>query len=210
MDTVRTARATGAWYLALAVVGMLGFLIVRPKVVVDDPDLDLARIGLALELGIVITQAVAALWFYRLFAPINRSAAVGVLSYGLVNAAAILASASFLWAAITLDDPQFTPLLHELSSSAWAAGAIFFGLWLIPMGWAVVKSARMPVALGWVLVVGGFGYVASAFSTIFLPDAVLTEALSFPASIGEFWMIAYLLIWGIRPDSVASGKAATS
>ena len=66
----RTARATGAWYLGLALTGVLGFLIIRPQIfdpnsatatfgnLMDKPGL--AQAGLALELSTVITQAVVA------------------------------------------------------------------------------------------------------------------------------------------------------
>jgi hypothetical protein len=81
-------------------------------------------------------------------------------------------------------------------------GALFFGLWLIPMGWCVLRSGWMPRALGWILVGGGVGYVLSAFLRYLVPDAqVLTEALAYPASIGEFWMVGYLLIRGVRRQS---------
>ena len=62
----RTARLTGAFYLGLALTGMLGFLLIRPQVFVSGEsaavlealagNLPLARLGLLLELGIVVTQ----------------------------------------------------------------------------------------------------------------------------------------------------------
>ena len=36
----------------------------------------------------------------------------------------------------------------------------------------------------------------------------LVDALTFPASIGEFWMIGYLLVRGIRPMSAAPRPAS--
>ena len=95
-------------------------------------------------------------------------------------------------------------LLHQLSTHAWGIGALFFGLWLIPMGWAAVTTRRFPVALGWVLIVGGVGYLLSALVDYALasPPGALVEGLAFPATIGEFWMIGYLLIRGIRPETV--------
>ena len=94
-------------------------------------------------------------------------------------------------------------LLHQLSTHAWGIGALFFGLWLIPMGWAAVTTRRFPVALGWVLIVGGVGYLLSALADYGLasPPGALVEGLAFPATIGEFWMIGYLLIRGIRPET---------
>jgi hypothetical protein len=57
----------------------------------------------------------------------------------------------------------------------------------------------MPRSLGWILVAGGLGYVLSAYTSHLLPDAdALADALTVPASVGEVWMIAYLLIIGVR------------
>lgn len=89
---------------------MLGFLVVRPALFVPhDPSAtlarlldneDMARIGIALEMGIVITQTLAALWFYRLFRSVDDFAAGAIAVFGLVNAIAILASAALLATAL--------------------------------------------------------------------------------------------------------------
>src|SRR5688572_31368541 len=71
------ARTTGLLYLGVAITGMLGFLLIRPQLF--DPNdaartLDnllaresLARAGVAFEMGLVVTQALTALWFFKLF-----------------------------------------------------------------------------------------------------------------------------------------------
>ncbi len=220
-DETRTARATGAWYLGLAVIGTVGFLLVRPAVWVDaDPAATvaniadsegLARLGVALEMGIVLTQAVAAIWFYKLYRSVNQVAGVAVAGFGLVNAVAIMSSAVFLATSVVVaSDSSLAPagdvtgavgLLYALSAAAWGIGAIFFGLWLIPMGWGAITSSRFPVVLGWILVAGGVGYVLSSFVEYGVAGAPswLADVLTFPATIGEFWMIGYLLFRGIRP-----------
>jgi hypothetical protein len=76
-DEVRIARITGVWYLALAIAGVLGFMVFHPQVyVTNEPEKTLAnlidhellaQIRLLCELVIVIAQALTAVWFYRLF-----------------------------------------------------------------------------------------------------------------------------------------------
>lgn len=216
----RTARVTGSWYLVLGLIGMLGFLIVRPRLHVDgDPaatlanlvgDAGLARIGLALELGLVTAQAMAAVWFYKLFRSANPSAAWALGGFGLVNSVAVLISAVFMTTALAVaGDPGLAPngdtaatvqLLFELSTNSWGVGALFFGLWLIPMGHVAAGSGLMPVWLGRTLIIGGVGYILSAFLSYGLgsPPVWLIEGLVIPATIGEFWMIGYLLVFGVR------------
>jgi hypothetical protein len=84
-------------------------------------------------------------------------------------------------------------------------GALFFGLWLIPMGWLVLRSGVKPRLSGWILIAGGVGYGLSAYVTHLLPDAdALANGLTVPASIGELRMIAYLLIIGVRTTTAGA------
>ncbi len=101
-------------------------------------------------------------------------------------------------------------LLYQLSSDSWGIGALFFGLWLIPMGWAAIVTGRFPRTLGWILVAGGVGYLLSALIDYALVSApsLLVDALAFPATIAEFWMIGYLLVRGIRPELTSARPTA--
>ncbi|WP_084126020.1 DUF4386 domain-containing protein [Demequina sp. NBRC 110054] len=219
--TRRTARVTGAWYLGLALTGMLGFLLLRPMFAGDDgvetainlTDIPLRTlVFLGLELGVVATQALAAVYFYKLFRGLNPVAAWATAAFGMANALAILGSAAMLVTATAVaDDATLAPggdvwstvaLLWESADAFWAVGALFFGLWLIPMGHVAKTSGRFPSVLGWLLIVGGAGYVLSAFLGL-VEGAVpswIVEAVAMPATVAEFWMIGYLLIVGIRPD----------
>ncbi|MGB4918500.1 MAG: DUF4386 domain-containing protein [Propionicimonas sp.] len=218
-ELVRTARLTGLLYLGLAITGMLGYLLVRNQLYVADDaqatlnnltnNPTLARLGIVLEMGVVITQALVALWFYRLFARVNTFAAGSLAAFGLINATAILASAALLATAFDVSqDPSLTvtggtaattQLLYAVSGHLWMIGGIFFGLWLIPMGWLALRSGWMPAALGWILMIGGVGYVANALLSYLLVDAGLAvELLTTPATIGELWMVGYLGLRGVR------------
>ncbi|WP_061961221.1 DUF4386 domain-containing protein [Demequina flava] len=221
-DTVRTARGTGLAYLGLALTGMAGFLIIRPQLFTDSPAETLANLSekpelaaaaVGIEMAIVLTQALAAVWFYKLLHDIRPVAAFATATFGLMNAAAIMASGVFMATAVAIaGDPSIVSgadaagtigVLAHLSDAAWGLGGLFFGLWLIPMGWAAVTTRRFPVVLGWTLIVGGVGYVLSAFAGWGLDGAPgwFVEGLAFPATLAEFWMIAYLLSVGIRPST---------
>ncbi|MBW6433653.1 DUF4386 domain-containing protein [Actinoplanes hulinensis] len=201
MPSQRTARTTGALYLGLAISGMIGFLLLRPRLddgaaVAGHPTL--THLVVLFELLIVLSQALTAAWIYRLFRTADPVSAAGVAAFGLANAVVILISAAMLGAAATTG-PATTKTLFLISSNLWWAGAIFFGLWLVPMGTAVLNTGWMPRALGWVLIAGGAGYVLSALVKAVAPDAAAAaDLLTVPASIGEFWIIGYLLIIGTR------------
>lgn len=213
---IRTARTTGLLYLGLAITGLFGFLVIRPQLfAANDPGTtlanlveheSLARAGIAFELLVVLTQALAAMWFYRLFRSADPLNAGGVAAFGLVNAVAILGSAAMLATAVEVahapagDAAATVQLLYLIAGNLWNVGALFFGLWLIPMGRCVLRSGWMPRGLGWTLIAGGIGYVLSTFAKYLVPDVPLVaDALVLPSMVGEFWMIGYLVIRGVRP-----------
>ncbi|WP_062130928.1 DUF4386 domain-containing protein [Demequina aestuarii] len=228
-DTVRTARAAGLAYLGLAVTGMLGFLVVRPQLYTADAaetlanlagEQSLAHTAVLLEMGVVVTQALAAVWFYRLLRDVRPVAAFAIAAFGLMNSAAIMASGAFMIAATAIaGDPSIVAgadaagtvgALGALSTATWGMGTVFFGLWLIPMGWAALTTRRFPVTLGWLLIVGGSGYLISGlvgYGFAGSPEWLVT-ALGLPATAAEFWMIGYLLVAGIRPRAHATVAAA--
>lgn len=223
---IRTARTTGLLYLGLAITGVVGAIMVRARLYVDDDAREtlanlvehptLARIGILMELGIVVTQALAALWFFRLFRRVDTFTAGSLAVFGMVNAVAILGSAAVLATALDVSDdaslaatggaPATVQLLYVLSGHLWGVAGLFFGLWLIPMGWLALRSGWMPRPLGWLLVGGGVGYLLSALVVYAFPDAdVVGQLLVVPATIGELWMIGYLLVIGVRAHPAAAG-----
>lgn len=217
---VSIARWTGVFYLLLALAGLVGFLFVRGELYVADDAADtlanlvdrvsLARLGLAADLTVVLAQALAAVWFFKLFREEDDFAAGAIAAFGLVNAAAILVATAFSATALVVagdatlaaggDQAATVQILYELNGAAWDIGGLFFGLWLFPMGYVVVKSRLMPAALGWVLMAGAVTYVVDTYLTQIAPDApaVIDGLLVGVASVGEFWMIGYLLILGVR------------
>jgi hypothetical protein len=182
----------------------------------------LARIGIAVDLLVVLSQAVLAVWFFKLFRSVNVVAALALTAYGLVNAVMILGGTAFTITALTVaSDPALSvggsaagtvQLMYTLGTSFWSVGGLFFGLWLIPMGRLVLESGWMPRPLGWVLYAGGASYILNAFITYLAPGtpAAIDTTLSLIATVGEFWMLGYLIIFGVRRAAVeASARAAT-
>ena len=170
-------RLAGLFYLGVAITGALGFLMIRPELFAEGNPArtlanlvereGLARLGIALELAIATFQALAAVWFARLFRDTDAFAAGALALFGMVNAIVVLASAAMLRAALDVAlepagaDATTSHLLFQISGSLWEAGNVFFGLWLVPMGWLAWKANFGHRALGWVLILGGIGYVVS-------------------------------------------------
>jgi len=219
-QSVKTARITGLWYLMMAISGVLGFLVFHSQIFVSgNPEQTLtnlielestARIRLLLEFAIVISQALTAVWFFKLFKDKYEWEAWTLGIWGMVNALAIMMSAIAIASAIGIANSDSSAMedkiivievLQNIISNAWGVGGLFFGLWLFPMGNIVIKSKMMPVWLGRVIILGGIGYVVSRVIRYSGVDFSYNSYLTLPASIGEFWMIGYLLIFGIRPST---------
>ncbi|AXT55210.1 DUF4386 domain-containing protein [Aquimarina sp. AD1] len=216
-NLIKTARITGLWYLMMAITGILGFMVFHSQIFVSgNPEQTLtnlvelestARIRLLLEFAIVISQALTAVWFFKLFKDNYEWEAWTLGIWGMVNALTIMISAISIASAIGIansdisameDQVLLIQLLQHIISNAWGIGGLFFGLWLLPMGYIVVKSKRLPIWLGRVLILGGIGYLVSTIIRYAGIDFSLNRFLTIPATIGEFWMIGYLLIFGIR------------
>lgn len=228
-DVKRTARTTGLIYLGFFVAGILGSIVVRGQLYsADDAQATLAnltdhawlaRIGIALELVIVLAQALTALAFYRLFRRVDTFAAGSLATFGMVNAVAILVSAALLATALDVADdaslavaggaPATVQLLYVASGHPWGVAALFFGLWLIPMGWLVIRSSWLPAHLGWLLIGGGILYAIRAFTTYLLPNAdLVNQFLTMPATLGQIWIMGYLIILGVRDHDASAGTTA--
>lgn len=211
---MRIESATGLSYLGLALFGVLGHLVIQNRLygdgdaaanLADHPTL--AGWGVAADLGVVVTQALAALFFERLFRTVDQVQAAAVAAFGLLNSVIVLVGTMFTAAALAsvrAGDPVPVNWLYDLNSAAWTLGGIFFGLWLIPMGRLALRSGALPRWLGWLLIAGGVGYVTSAFvAYLAAGTTVVTGVLAVPASIGEFAMIGFLLFgrrWSTQPS----------
>ncbi|MEU4663404.1 DUF4386 domain-containing protein [Micromonospora chalcea] len=223
---IRTARVTGLFYLGLAVTGALGFLTVRPMIFNPDDagatfanlvaHESLARVGVALELLVVLTQALTAVWFHRLFRTVDSTASGSIAAFGLVNAVAILGSAAVLATALGVatggpGDADTVQLLYLVSGNLWEVGGLFFGLWLVPMGWCVLRSGWLPRPLGRLLVTGGVGYVLMTFVAYLAPGAgIVGDLLVVPATVGEVWILGYLIIFGVRKRAETDARATAN
>jgi hypothetical protein len=93
-------------------------------------------------------------------------------------------------------------LLLEIHHYGFLIAQIFFGLWLMPLGYLAYKSAMFPKALGVALIVGGAGYLVGLLAVFLVPDFALGEKINvfvtLPSAIAEISMLLYLLVVGVK------------
>jgi hypothetical protein len=77
---------------------------------------------------------------------------------------------------------------------------IFWGLWLIPLGWLVYHSGFIPRILGILLIINGVGYLINCITAMLFPDylALVYKYIFITYFIGEIPLILWLLIMGVK------------
>jgi Domain of unknown function (DUF4386) len=80
---------------------------------------------------------------------------------------------------------------------------IFWGLWLFPLGWLILRSGFVPKVLGILLMVGGFFYILAFVGTVIEPayDSTLFARIvgiisGVPDMVGELGTGLWLLVKG--------------
>ena len=62
-----------------------------------------------------------------------------------------------------------------------------------------IRSGWLPRPLGWVLIAGGVAYVLSAIvDSVFSNADLISQLLTVPATVGELWIMGYLIIVGVH------------
>jgi hypothetical protein len=183
----------------------------------------LFRIGFASELVSAVFFLLAAWALYALLKPVNKNLAllflllnlggVAVECMNMLNllAAPLLVSgAGYLQQVFQAGQLQALALLFlNLYSNGFMIAQIFYGAWLLPLGYLVFKSGFLPRILGVLLMLDCLGVLIWFIQFFFLPAYPVISypglAVSFIAEVG---LSLWLLIKGVgdhQPASIAAG-----
>jgi Domain of unknown function (DUF4386) len=218
----RLARTAGLLYLIVGVCGGFSELYVRASVKVPGDaaatadniaaSATLFRIGALTDLVDIACFLVLALVLYGLLKPVGAKAALAMLVFNAVSVAVMTANMvnhlAALQAATSQDhagafgaasSDALAMLFLDLHAYGYLVAGIFFGLWLLPLGYLLVKSCYAPRALGVLVMAGSFGYVADAVTNVLFPTVgeTLTPLLVLPSALAEVSLIIWLLVKGL-------------
>lgn len=210
----RDARMAGMLYLIVVATGMFCLAWVPARVgegiEAAIAHTDTFRAGIAAFLLMQIAFLLLPLALYRLLADVDRTTAITMVALatvsvpiGLVAVGHRLEALSLLQSA-SINPPELMRVAFAASieryGQALRLASLFWGLWLLPFGWLVLRSGRLPRLLGIFLILGGIGYVARVFGGLwpgFLESAFARNA-TLPAAVGEIGSCAWLLVAGVR------------
>jgi len=93
-----------------------------------------------------------------------------------------------------------TLLFTEMHHNGFRLEAAYFGAWLVPLGYLVIKSGYFPKVLGMLLIIGCFGHLALQVLTFLAPAAPngLTAAFVAIGGIPEILFMLWLVVIGAR------------
>jgi uncharacterized protein DUF4386 len=232
VSTKRLARTAGLLYLMVAIFGTFayGYVIAKVYVPADAAttaanvaaNAGLVRIGVVADLFQATLMVFLVLALYRLLKHVNPnvgramvvlvviSTAITCLNLVFEFASLLVATdASYAAAFGTAGASALVLLLLDIQHYGYLIAQIFFGLWLVPLGYLAFKSEMFPKALGVVLIAGGVSYVADMMVLFLVPEfgKQVHPVLLIAPIVGEVWMVAYLLVKGVRSPVATDGPA---
>ena len=218
------ARIAGVLYLLVGIFGGFAEGFVDPKLYAAGnaaatagnvaANTELVRLGVVAHLVDAVFFIFLAMTLYILLRHVHTSMARAMLVLVVVATAIISLNAVFLFeglqvatnsayaAAFGIEGSNaLTLLLLDIQHYGTLSAQVFFGLWLVPLGYLAYKSAGLfPKWLGVLLVVGGICYLVDLLAAFLFPEVAtaIHTYIVIPCAIAEITMVIYLLAVGVR------------
>jgi hypothetical protein len=217
-------RFAGVLYLVTSIFGFFAMGFVPNKLIVHGDAVATAnnisahdtlfRLGIASQLIGMAGFIFVAFALYELLKDVDKRRAammvilivvsIPIAFLNEVNSMATLTlvrGADFLSA---FDKPQreaLAMLFLDLHGRGLVFSELFWGLWLLPLGYLVYKSRFLPRFLGVWLVLAGVGWVILCLTGILLPEyADKLNTYLQPAILGEIAFMLWLVVKGANPQ----------
>ncbi len=230
------ARVAGLLYLGVAVAGGFAEAVRKSIVVTGDAPAtasnvvqhstlvqvgfgaDLADLPLFLAIGVIM---------YAILKPVSPRIALAML---VINAVSVAIQALNMLnqagAFLVATDPHYTAGLSAVTSQAlvlfflemhrvgYLIAQIFFGLFLLPLGYLVYRSGLFPRVLGAILAIGSIGYLTQVAVTFAMPglDSNAASIFGLAGGLAEMVFLLWLIVKGTSSEvaSPAPIKGALS
>jgi len=171
----------------------------------------LFRVGLVADLVSWAGFLATALALYLLLKHANQLAAVAMVAFVAVMVAVGYSNTVNQYSAITIAmSAEYANGLGQAGANALVLmftdvqgngldiNELFFGLWLLPLSYLVIKSRYFPRVIGGLLIIAGLSWIAQFLVILLAPS--LKGVISFlgVGSDGELIFIGWLLVRGAR------------
>ena len=234
----RLARIAGFLYLIVGIFGGFAVGYVTPMLYVPGDaattagnvvaNSGLVRIAVLADLLQATVFVFLGMTLYLLLRHVHKNAATAMVILVVIAATIMCLDKVFQFAALRVaGDASYAAafgvtgsnalvlLLLDIHHYGYLIAQIFFGLWLVPLGYLAYKSGMFPKALGIVLIVAGVSYLVDMLAAFVVPDFArqIHGFLAIPPTIAEIWMLGHLLMVGVKtvkPDKRIPASAAAA
>ena len=220
----RLARIAGVLYLFVGIFGGFAEGFVEPRMYAAGnaattagnvvANAGLVRLGFVADLFQATVWVFLGLTLYLLLKHVNKSVAMAMVVLVAIGASIVCLNAVFEFEGLrvatgavnlaafgTTGSNAMVLLLLDTQHYGIFIAQIFFGLWLVPLGYLAYNSAGwFPKWLGVLLVVGGICYLVDMLALFLVPDfgVKIHTFLVIPSALAEISMVVYLLVIGVR------------
>ncbi|MBV9959973.1 MAG: DUF4386 domain-containing protein [Acidobacteria bacterium] len=216
------ARVAGGFYLLTIIMGVFAEVFVRGALVVRDDagatatnilaHEGLYRAGLAADLLMLVCYVVVTLLFYVLFKPVGRSLSLLAALFSLMGIAVLavnslnhvaplvfLGGTKYLSAFETNQLQAFALLSLRMHARGYTISGVFFGIYMLLLGYLIFRSGFLPRILGILMAIGGLSNVADGFVVSLSPAlAASLPDMGMLGGIAELALSLWLLAWGLN------------
>lgn len=222
------ARIAGSLYLIVAVLTIFAGLVNTRTVESGNAaatadnissSATMFRVGFAAELAGATAFLATGMALYLLLKHVSQPVAaamvvfvavsVAIQSLSLLNQNAALMIATGRYAFGPTDSDQLVMLFSDLQRDGYLIAQTYFGLWLLPLGYLVVKSGFFPKALGVLLMSGCLGHLVDVFARFLAPElgAAISPFALTVAAVAELSFIGWLLVKAVPSVRTDRDKA---
>jgi hypothetical protein len=224
LTRIEPARTAGLIYLVVVVTGIFSLAYVPSQLIISgDAEKTVAsaaarqgllRAGIATAFIRDIAFLLLPLAFYRLLAHKNRNIAKVMVVFAVVGVPISLGALINLLQMLTLlsgkaylanysGDQLNAAVMLALAkyNSGILVASIFWGLWLLPLGYLMFHSGMLPKVLGVLLMLGCLGYLVNVFGETLIAgysSTIFPRIARAPASLGEIGTCLWLVAFGVR------------
>jgi hypothetical protein len=224
----RLARIAGVLYLVVAIFAGFAFNVFTGLYVAGNAaattanvvaSAGLVRVAVVADLIQVTAWVFLALTLYRLLQDVHPGAAFAMVTLVAIGAGIACFNNVFAFEGMrVVTDGSYAAvlgvgganalvlMLFDIQHYGVSIVSVFYGLWLVPLGYLVYKSGMFPKTLGVALIAVCVCYHTKLLAAFLAPDlwTVIQGYVSIPIWVFELWMVLYLLIIGVKtakPDA---------
>lgn len=221
----RTARIAGLLYTLMIPLSAFGIMYI-PTFLVTEGNVEatianvlthgvLFQLSALSALAVQVCHIFIVLLLYKLLKPVNKNMAGLMVIFMLVSIPITMVNELNNYAALLIIHKNISVagalanqtenmifLFLQLHKYGIMISGIFWGLWLLPMGYLVYKAHFLPRVLGIVLVIASFFYVCDSIFSLGIPgyaETVIAAIIKIPL-YGEIIFPLWLLFRGVKPS----------